>query len=228
MNVQTSKNLGIIGVLIIFLDAILSVALPFATRLSSLSEGSISTYGIIRTIGIIVVLISIYHLANFYQTKTIYTNARNGVIAAIIGTILPIPIGIMFSPFSGITLLLYLAVLTIFFTVAAIYVRRSLNELSVCSGIDDFASAGKWMFIGAILTIIIFGLIIIGIAFLILLNAFSKLKNPELTLPSTLDSSTMPQTTSTKTNTQIKAYCPYCGNPILPENVFCSHCGQHI
>ena len=231
MNVQTSKKLGILGVLIIFLDAILSV-LKIIPAFSN-----ISFYNIPRIIGIIIILISLYHLANIYQTKTIYTNARIGAIVAISGIIIDISCGINLAPImenAATTTILMVAllnfvILAVFFIIAAFFVRRSLNELATRSDINDFATAGQTLFIGAVLTIIIFGTIIMGIAFLILITAFSKLKNSKLTpTTNTTENSTLPQTTPTPTtNTQTKAYCAYCGNPILPENVYCPHCGQH-
>lgn len=233
MSIQTSKKLGILGVSLIFFDAFLSVLLAIGTLLSS--EWSIPTsYGIIRIIGIIIILIAIHNLANVYQSKDIFTNARWGVLA-IIGTIT----GFISGPIITHTTLnamqqliaLYIPTLImgVFFIIAAFFVERSLNEIAEHSGISDFETAGKWLFIGAILTLILFGTIIMGIAFLILITAFSKLKNPKLTpTTNTTENSTLPQTTPTPTtNTQTKAYCAYCGNPILPENVYCPHCGQH-
>lgn len=81
MNLQSTKNLGILGIGIIFLDVILTGLTTWIPAFKN-----IALYNIPRCIGIIVILISLYHLANIYQTKTIYTNARIGAAAAIIGT----------------------------------------------------------------------------------------------------------------------------------------------
>jgi len=226
MNIQTSKKLGILGILIIFLDAILAV-LKIIPSLSN-----ITFYNIPRIIGIIIILISLYHLSNIYQTKTIYTNARIGAIVAISGIIIDVLCGIILTPIMKntaaiITLtvsLLNFVMLAVFFIIAAFFVRRSLNELATRSDINDFATAGQTLFIGAALTIIIFGIIIMGIALLILLNAFSELKNLEPTPPTTIELTATPSQITT--NTETKTYCPYCGKPILPENVFCPHCGK--
>jgi uncharacterized membrane protein len=230
MNLQSSKKLGIIGVLLIFLDVILTVVLSVGARF--LSGWSIPTFGIIRIIGIIVILLSLRNLADFYQTKTIYTNAKMGAAVAIMGMILTIPSGIVLSQLMANTppiltaitgLLLTFIIITVFLTISAFFVSRSLNELATCSGIDEFASAGKFLFIGAILTIILFGVIFIGIAFLMLLTAFSALKETKRT-PSPYTTENIPP----PLNAQTKFYCAYCGTPVLPEATFCTRCGKQI
>ena len=236
MDIQTSKKLGIFGVSLIFLDFVLG----FILRLSrNLSIGwNISTYDIIRIIGIIFILISLHNLANIYQTKTISFNAKKGAIIVIIYYIIQkIPISQIITNAAvtntviGLALriiqLLFIIVLLLVFIIAAAYVRRSLNELANSSGINGFATAGKWLFVGAILTIFLVGFIIMGIAFLILAIAFSDLKNAQPIPQGTMDISPLAQTILTL-NYEIKAYCPYCGSPLPPEAHFCTQCGKQI
>ena len=107
--------------------------------------------------------------------------------------------------------------------------RRSLNELSNRSGITEFTAVGQRLLIGAALTIVFFGIILIGIAFITLANAFSKIKNTQPTSPTTIETSSPPpllQSMSTSVNTEVKAYCPYCGTPLPPEAHFCTQCGK--
>ena len=213
MNLQTSKNLGILGVSLIIIDSILLGL----TGISAF-KNMINFYSIPRLIGISLVLISLYHFANIYQTKTIYTNARNGAALAIIGTILTYPVTLSLlaikdtrSPWILLAgLLIMLAILAVFFTVSAIFIRRSLNELAIHSGIDEFTTAGQTLYIGAILIMIIFGITIIGVAFLILAKAFYKMKKTQTTTP--IDN---------RTN-----FCPNCGTPTSPDTIFCTHCGK--
>jgi uncharacterized membrane protein len=137
MKIETTKKLGIFGILLIFIE----IPIAFLTLIPAFK--GISSYGILRIIGIICILISLYHLANRYQTKTIYTNARTGAITAIIGTILSFLIGKTFSADSLIWLLPYMVIFAVFFSIAAFFVNRSLKELAARSGINDFESAGK-------------------------------------------------------------------------------------
>jgi len=231
MNLQTSKNLGILGIVIIFLDAIL-------TGLTAIIPAfkNISLYNIPRCIGIIIVLISLYYLANIYQSKTIYTNARISAAAAIIGTSLTnvVTLGLLateenltiFIALGG--LLIGLVILAVFLTVAAVFLRRSLNELATYTGISDFATVGQLLFIGAILTIVLFGSLIIGIAFLILAAAFSKMKSIQPIPSTTIETLPLPQGIPTTSNTEVKVYCPYCGTPIPSDAIFCTQCGKQI
>jgi uncharacterized membrane protein len=84
MDFKTSKLLGGIGALIIVLEVIPTVFF-------------IPTSGVPRIVGILLILTSINYLANFYQTKTIFTNAKFGAVAAIIGAILMYVTGLVFT-----------------------------------------------------------------------------------------------------------------------------------
>jgi len=69
-----------------------------------------------------------------------------------------------------------LVVLFILFVVAAIFLRRSLNTLSEKSGIHMFATTGLLILIGAILTIIVIGFILLWVALILLAVAFFEIK----------------------------------------------------
>jgi len=70
-----------------------------------------------------------------------------------------------------------LVVLFAFVVVAAIFLRRSLNTLSEKSGIHMFATTGLLMLIGAILTIIVIGAVLLWIALILLAIAFFEIKS---------------------------------------------------
>jgi uncharacterized membrane protein len=80
-----------------------------------------------------------------------------------------------------------LVVLFVFVVVAAIFLRRSLNTLSEKSGTHMFATAGLLLLIGAALTVIVIGLILMWVALILLAVAFFEMR----TQP------TQPQTTTT-------------------------------
>jgi len=175
MDFKTCKLLGCLGALLIFLDVI-----PiFVTSLSG-----VAFYGIPRIIGILFVLLSLYNLANFYQAKSIFTNARLGAISAILGTIfgdvwsaflLPTTVGVTYF----VSLLLFLGVSLVFVIIAAVFVRRSLNELATCSGVTQFATAGRLLYFGALLFIFVLPIIVLWVGFIVLAVAFFNMKSPE-------------------------------------------------
>jgi uncharacterized membrane protein len=59
MQIETSKTLGGVGAILMFLGVI-----PF-----------ISYYGIIELVGLILVMVSLYNLASYYTEKGIFNNA---------------------------------------------------------------------------------------------------------------------------------------------------------
>jgi uncharacterized membrane protein len=79
-----------------------------------------------------------------------------------------------------------LVVLFILFVVAAIFLRRSLNTLSEKSGTHMFATTGLLILIGAVLTVIVIGFILLWVALILLAVAFFEIKTQ----------STQPQTTT--------------------------------
>ena len=211
MNFVTNKNVGCIGALIITFGTILVGA-------SSIFTG-INAYGILGIVGLITILVSLYNLSSIYQAKNIFTNARIGIVVAILGHIVIIGFTVVSPVISDLRMLfLFLGIITMFATIAVIFVRRSLNELAACSGVGTFASASKLLFIGAILSIIGVGVLLMWIAIVGIAIAFFQMKESAPTSPS--------QTTPTTAETN--ALCPNCGNPILPDNVFCPNCGKQI
>ena len=73
-------------------------------------------------------------------------------------------------------ILLSLVVLFVFFVVAAIFYRKSLNSLAQKTGVSLFGTTGLILLIGAILTIIGIGFLLLWVALLLLTIAFFSIK----------------------------------------------------
>lgn len=71
-----------------------------------------------------------------------------------------------------------LVVLFVFFIISAVFFRKSLSTLSTKSGEKIFATAGLLWLIGAILTIILVGFILIWIAWILIAVGFFSIKTP--------------------------------------------------
>jgi uncharacterized membrane protein len=82
MNFETSKNLGGIGALLIFIGVIASFF-------------SVPYIGIINLIGIIMVLVALHGLSNYYGDRSIFKNALYGFITAIVGGIIAVGIAVI-------------------------------------------------------------------------------------------------------------------------------------
>jgi uncharacterized membrane protein len=74
MTFDSSKTLGGIGALMLFIAIIVGLVVPY---------GSL----IVGAVGLILVLIGLHGLADYYQDRSIFSNALYGVIAVVIGAI---------------------------------------------------------------------------------------------------------------------------------------------
>lgn len=69
-----------------------------------------------------------------------------------------------------------LAILFIFVAVAAIYYRKSLTTLAEKTGVGRFGTAGLLLLVGAVLTIIAIGFLLIWVALILLTVAFFQIR----------------------------------------------------
>jgi uncharacterized membrane protein len=204
MSLETSKILGGIGAILMFIGVIPVV----------------SSYGVIELIGLILVMVALYNLASYYAEGGIFNNALYGLIAGIVGVVAAV--GVVFiavltsltnfietifpgwngdwTALSGLTpdpskisfeaigpflagLFATLLILWVFAIIATFFVRRSLVSLSAKSGVGLFSTAGLLMLIGAVLIIALgIGLLLIWIGALLLAIAFFQMK-PKQTQP---------------------------------------------
>ena len=129
-------------------------------------------------VGLILLLIGMNDLAEYYKDKSIFQNVLYGVIFGIIG-IAAVGLGVL-SVFTGaglvVGVILGLVVAFIFYIIMAVYFRRAFDSLANKTGEEKFKTAGLLLFIGAILTIIAIGLILIFVAWILITVAFFSLK----------------------------------------------------
>src|SRR4030042_5395857 len=74
MDIATSKNLGGVGALLMFIGVI-----PY-----------ISTFGFIEIIGLILVMIALHSLASHYMERGIFNNALYALIIGLVGGVISI------------------------------------------------------------------------------------------------------------------------------------------
>jgi uncharacterized membrane protein len=208
MTLESSKNLGGIGALLMFLGVF-----PY-----------INTFGIIELVGAILILIGLHGFASYYKEQGIFNNAIYGIIAGIVGVVVAISIGILIvlpsikefvlkiyptwdgnwqslSSLSGMTpvstnigfsdivpfitaAIVIVLILWIFAIISAFFVRKSLRQLSEKTTVGLFSTTGLLLLIGAALIIIVgIGAILMWIAMLILAIAFFTMKPQESQQP---------------------------------------------
>jgi uncharacterized membrane protein len=152
---------------------------------------------ILGIIGVILLLRGLKELSNYYQDEEIYKNALTGVkfyIVALVAAgvaIAALTIGIGsatgftfktgFVPTAGfgvglVTFFAGLIVAFVFYVLATSHLRRTFNTLAQKSGEASFATAGKLLWWGAILTIVLVGLVLIFIAWIFVTIGFFTMK----------------------------------------------------
>jgi uncharacterized membrane protein len=201
MELQSTKTLGGIG-------ALLMVISPFLAVYSA----------VLGLVGLILVLIAMKSLADYYKENGIFNNALYGVLSTIVGAIVfavvifmtlvsffrdfgydldtawtdPTAISqfqfadsAMFDSIMSHAAGIFgsLIILFIFVVVAAIFFRKSLTSLSEKTGVGLFGTTGLLLLIGAVLTIIAVGAIVIWVATILLAVAFFSIKTEPTQMP---------------------------------------------
>ena len=198
MSFDSSKNLSAIGALLIVIGC---VGIVFN-----------GVVGILSLIGVILLLIGMKGLANFYNDQGIFNNTLYSVITAIVGGVVAVvafaisavaafasmgidlsniehwaslgtDVGAIFADFNFGTiwtligaLVVGLIILFVAVIISMYFGRKSLDKLATKSNISLFGTAGLLMLIGAVLTIVLVGLILIWIGLIVATVAFFQLK----------------------------------------------------
>ena len=204
MSLESNKTLGGIGAILL--------AIPF-----------------LSLVGIILVLIAMKGMGDYYDDDDIFKNALYGFIFGIIGVIALVAVILMFAfgfavtssvtapvavPFAGFGLLiLTVIILYVFSLIGAIFYKKSLDTLSLKSNEHMFTTAGLILLIGAAIPLI--GEILKFVAWILAAVGFFSIKKttkPPETVPPPKE----------------KQFCKYCGAPIQPDATFCQKCGKKI
>lgn len=192
MTLESDKNLGGVGALLIVLSPI-----------------AMAGTGILAIVGLILLLISLKGMARHFKERRIFDNALYGVVLAVVGVVISLVVimvtaiaalsryavdflrpmdwvrmgqifsrmanfGEMWSLFGGIATAI--VVLFVFLIVAVIYFRRTLVTLAAKTDVQLFSTAGLIMLVGAVLTIVVIGLLLVWISFILLTVAFFSIK----------------------------------------------------
>jgi uncharacterized membrane protein len=175
MSVESNKTLGGIGALLVGIGFLV----PF-----------------LSLVGIILVFIALKGMADYYNDSGIFQNALYGLIFLIIGVIVGAVVilgaffgigwtaGMMPSDYSDMaalttfigTIVIGVVILFVFYLLAAIFFKKSFDSLKTKTGENMFGTAGMLMLVGAILTIVLVGLILMLIAWILAAVAFFSMK----------------------------------------------------
>lgn len=194
MDFETSKNLGGIGAILIALGPLGFFGTPYAGLLSLIgvifvliamkglsdhyNEVGIFNnilYGFVTTIvGFVVtvgVVVSSFLMSLSDLGISDWMNAAEWT-AAIQEGFMDFDVLIKFIG----AVVLAVVVLFVFLVISAILYRKSFNTLAAKSGVGMFSTVGLLMLIGAILTIVAIGLVLIWVAFILLAVGFFSIR----------------------------------------------------
>lgn len=146
----------------IFNNALYSIIIAIVGGIVAVATAAITAVSVLASIGI--------DLGNI-QDWTTFGTALGNYFADFSN------FGQLWTIISGV--IVGLVLLFVFLIIAMFFVRKSLTQLSSKSGIGLFGTAGLVMLIGAVLTIIVVGLIVIWIGLILATAAFFMMKEPQ-------------------------------------------------
>jgi uncharacterized membrane protein len=206
MSVETSRILGGVGALLMFIGII-----PY-----------VSYFGVIELVGLVLVMVALYNFASDYGEGGIFNSALYGLIIGVVGVVISVAVIVVtvlssltdflhtifpdwngdWTKLSGLTpnmsnlnldkimpflggIIAAFIIFWVFSIAAAFFIRHSLGKLSAKSSVGLFSTAGLLLLIGALLIIAFgLGLILIWISALLIAIAFFEIR-PQQPQPTT-------------------------------------------
>ncbi len=198
--------------------------------------GVIIAMGVLSLIALVLFLVSMYTLAQYYSEPGIFKNALYSVIVGIVGSVTGVVALLAFlvpatvttssyssqyPPVSSVSLLMVvlLAMVVVFFVVgivSAVLMRRAFTKLADKSGVDHFRTAGLLYLIGIIIPFVAY----IGWIFAAL--GYRKLAPPQQTVGGY---AATPHVASSMGPVK---QCLHCGAENSVDARFCRVCGSPL
>lgn len=159
--------------------------------------GLIPTVGwVLGIVGIVLLLKATKELSYYYQDDSIYQNSLTGLKYYVVGLIaaaVAIAVGVISFATTGlltgapfafaagvvggiVAIIVGLVIAFVFYLLAASHLRRVFETLATKTGESSFSTAGTLFYVGAILTIIGVGLILILVAWIFATIGFFSMK----------------------------------------------------
>jgi uncharacterized membrane protein len=172
-------------------------------------------------VGYVLTLIAVKYVSDEVNDSSIFSDMLFAVIAGIVGVAIGAT-ALFFGAFSSIlttgfsTILggvTFLAIVWIALIVSSIFVRRAFGKMATKLNVGTFRTAGTLYFVGALLTIILVGFLILFIAYIVQIVAFFAIQESQPTFgaPAAAQSG--------------MKYCASCGTQMSSSAVFCPKCG---
>jgi len=181
----------------------------------------------ISIVGYILILVATKYISDDLGDRSILNNMIYAVITAIVGVAAGAFLlfsGLFFGIFTlGVGAILGiiggLIVVWIFLVISSLFIRRSYDAIATRLNVDYFRTAGTLYFVGALLTIVLVGFIILLVAYIFQIIAFFSM--PDASQPPV----GQPTPAAAPVAQAGMKFCPNCGTQMSLLATFCPKCG---
>jgi len=190
----------------------------------------------ISIVGYILILIATKYVSDELGDKSVFDNMLYAVIAGIVGVAAAAFIIFTGAVFSAVTfsasaiagVIVGLAIAWIALIISSIFIRRSYDTMATKLNIGTFKTAGILYFIGAILTIILVGFIILFVAAIVQIIAFFAIPDSVPGMQAQPTGAVGAQPLSSMTAQPGIRFCPNCGTQLAATTAYCTKCGAKL
>ncbi|MCL1977064.1 MAG: DUF996 domain-containing protein [Candidatus Bathyarchaeota archaeon] len=255
MSLESAKKYGFIASIINVITPVMAILFvvgltyqilvypvgEFSSFWSGFSTGVSIAMGAVGVIALILFLLAMHRLSNYYKEPSIFKNVLYSFLITIVGSIIIIIItlgsittltnNILLAPNStdplamALQLMISIAAIIgaalIIGIIEAVLYWRAFTKLGEKSGVETFKTAGLLYLIGGVLQIVGVGAILVWIAWIFAARGYKQLQ-PQ---PVSSTSNYSPTTTSSNSG---KIYCSYCGIENDTNGIYCKHCGKPL
>jgi uncharacterized membrane protein/ribosomal protein L40E len=194
----------------------------------------------VSLVGWILILLATKEISESVQDKTIFDDALLAGVMAVIGAVVFVPFLILggffrlfaFGAAGFIPFLVILGAFWVFTLISAIFLKRSYEKIAQRLNVSAFATAGLLYLIGAALTVVLVGFLILLIALIFQVVAYFSIQDRPPTpawgqpVPQAFAPSQAMQQPAIPQQPQADAkFCFKCGAKLPGFAGFCTSCG---
>jgi len=191
---------------------------------------------VVSIVGYILVLIATKYVSDELGDKTIFDNMLYAAITGIIGAVaiafifitgaILSTITFTFSAIAGV--IVGLAIAWIALIISSIFIRRAYDTMAAKLNIGTFRTAGLIYFVGAILTIVFVGLLILFVGIILQIIAFFAIPDSVPGMQAQQMGGVAPQPLGPVTSQGEMRFCPNCGTQLAATTAYCTKCGAKL
>src|SRR5438093_2747981 len=197
--------------------------------------GILVFFPFVSLVGWILILLATKEISETVQDKSIFDDALLAAITAIIGAVVFVAFIVTFVLGFPRFLLFFgiLGAFWVFTVISAIFLKRSYEKISQRLNVSAFATTGLLYLIGAALTIVFVGFLILLVALIFQVVAYFSIQDRPPSpgwgqpAPQTSSAVLVPQQPAmSQQQTQVESkFCFKCGAKLPSVAVFCTSCG---